>query len=514
MKLPYMQNTKNKSKEYIINFFGLNYGEGTKAGEFAETENLSVSAYPVLTQRFSRAVHKALTSPTALYAKGELCYVDGTTFYYNDVAKGTVTAGAKQFAAVNTKIVIWPDRKVYDTVADTLTSIDLSYVGTAGTVSFTASSTASTIATTGPAFTFKKNDAVKITGCTSIPANNDKLPIVRSISTDGKTLTFDPLIFTAGSEAGAVTVARVAPEIDFICEYNNRLWGCKGSQIYASAAGDPFNFNVFDGLTTDSYAVPVGTNGDFTGCIGYTSHILFMKEDVCHKLYGTKPSNYEYTTNNFQGVMSGCHKSAVIINEVLYYLSRQGVVAYAGSIPYLASAAFGEKRFKNAVACDDGEKYYVSMQDESNVWGFYVYDTQKKFWIREDATHAYDIAFFEGQIYTLSADKNIYINNSGTENIAWSATLCRFDETMVETKGYSRITMRAALEAGSYINIETSANDEPFKLVKTVRATGRRVFAVPIVPTRCDNFRIRLSGKGRSKIYALTREFNTGSDIQ
>ena len=66
------------------------------------------------------------------------------------------------------------------------------------------------------------------------------------------------------------------PELDFLCENENRLWGCKGDTIYASKLGDPFNWNVFDGVSTDSYAVDVGSAGDFTGCFAYRGYPVFF----------------------------------------------------------------------------------------------------------------------------------------------------------------------------------------------------------------------------------------------
>lgn len=514
MLLPYLQNSKKKSKEYIIGFLGMNLGEGNKEGEFSETLNLSSSAYPCLTQRPAREVYKTLTAPSALYARGNMCYVDGTTFYYNGEPAGEVTAGEKQFATINTRIIIWPDKICYDTVSGTMTGLSLSLTR-AVTFAQVQTPASTTITTSGDAFTCKKGDGVKISGCTSVTANNDITAIIRDISEDGRTLTFDAEVFSVGSETQAV-LAREIPDMDFICEWNNRLWGCADSMIYASALGDPFNFNVFDNISTDSYAVSVGSDGKFTGITGYSTHLMFHKEYLVHKIYGSKPANYDMVTGNFQGIMTGCHKSAVIINEILYYMSRQGVMTYTGSIAYSVSSAFGEKKFSDAVAGSDGEKYYISMQDGYGSWGLFVYDTKHSLWLREDSTHVIDFAFIGGRLYFLSSDKNIYFIGYGSETINWSATLCRLDETITEVKGYSRLTMRAELEAGSSINVEVAADGGAFETVKTVSAGAgcREISVIPIIPTRCDSFRIRLSGKGRSRIYALTREFNTGSELR
>lgn len=513
MLLPYMQNTKKKAKEYIIGFLGLNMGDDCKDGEFSETLNLSSSNFPCLTQRQARSVYKTLTAPTALFANNVMCYVDGTKFFYNGLAKGDVSAGGKQIVSVNTKVIIWPDKLCYDTVTDTIQPLELSQVR-AVTFAQTAAPKSTTVTTSGAAFNFRKGDAVKLSGCTAIAANNDVTAIIRNISADGKTLTFDPLVFTDGTESAVFT--REVPDMDYICEWNNRLWGCGGGKIYSSALGDPFNFNIFDGLSTDSYAVVVGSDGEFTGISAYSTHLMFHKENCVHKIYGSKPSNYDMVTGKFPGIMAGCNKSVLIINEVLYYMSRQGVVSYTGSIAHSIFAAFGTRQYRNAVAGSDGEKYYISMQDEADNWGLFAFDVKRGLWLQEDAVHAVDFALVAGELYFLS-DNKIYLMNSGAETISWSATFCRFYETITEVKGYSRLTMRVELEAGSKIDIEVAADAGAFKLVKTIEAAKnaqQKVCLIPIIPTRCDSFCIRLSGTGRSRIYALTREFNVGSELR
>ncbi len=52
-------------------------------------------------------------------------------------------------------------------------------------------------------------------------------------------LTFVVAAFTTGAEAGAVNIARPVPDLSFICEHNNRLFGVEGQNIWASALGEP-----------------------------------------------------------------------------------------------------------------------------------------------------------------------------------------------------------------------------------------------------------------------------------
>ena len=521
--LPYLQNTRSKTKQQIVGFRGLNYTENHADGEFAKVTNLTTAEFPVLTQRAERMTFRAGTSTTALYARGHLVFVDGTNLYcYNSdtglyTVVGTVTAGAKQFATVNTKLCIWPD-KVYLDLTD-LTVKPLELVETrAGSFAVVTTPSSTTFTTTGAAFTFAKGDGIIVSGCTSATANNGINAIIRNISADGKTLTFDTSVFAAGTES-AVTFSRSIPDLDYICEWNNRLWGVGGGKIYASALGEPQNFNVVDGLSTDSFTAAVGSDGDFTGIAPYATHILAFKEHMVHKVYGTKPANYEVTPGFWHGIRAGSSKSGAIINGVMYLHTPDGIVSYAGSIPTIVSAALGTHTFRNAVACARGTDYVVSMYDESTgKWGIYVYDTLRGLWMQEDATQVKDFAFYGGHLYFVSGNDIVGCGTatpalSDEPHIPWSAELCRFDEHITETKDYSRLNLRCELEAGSWLKVEIAVDGEIFRELRTVSASGRRVFAIPIIPTRCDSFRVRLSGEGRCRVYALAREFATGSDI-
>lgn len=237
-------------KKSVIGFKGYNANTQIEDGEMPDMLNLTSDYYPCLSPRASRAViNSSLTAPTALFAKeGKLAYVDGADFYYDGEQKGPVTAGvndAKQMVSFQHKILIFPDKKYYDISTDTFGSLENSYISSAGEISFTTN----TIVTTGDDFTgFNAGDAVTISGCTQEEDNNKTAVIVEVA--DSK-LTFSDNAFTAASESEVVTIKRMVPDMDFICESNNRVWGCVGNDIYASKLGDPFNWNYFQGLSTD-----------------------------------------------------------------------------------------------------------------------------------------------------------------------------------------------------------------------------------------------------------------------
>ncbi len=44
-------------------------------------------------------------------------------------------------------------------------------------------------------------------------------------------------------------------------------------------------------------------------------------------------------------------------------------------------------------------------------------------------------------------------------------------------------------------------------------ATAHRFVTVPISPQRCDHLRLRIEGKGKAEIYAITKTYEKGSDV-
>ena len=272
---------------------------------------------------------------------------------------------------------------------------------------------------------------------------------------------------------------------------------------------------MFDNLSSDSYAIEVGSEGEFTGCIPYSSHICFFKENTLHKLYGTKPSNFQINTVNVYGVQSGSERSMHIVNEQLIYKGVGGVYAYTGGVPELISEKFGTKRYSDAVACCDGETYYISMK-QGNSYSLYTYDVSKNLWLREDDTRAVDMAFHDGKVHFIDSAGGLYYidKTADRSDIEWGATFCTMHETINERKGYSKFHLRMDLSAGAWLAVDIKTDNEfQWRQVYTTHNEKARTVSIPIMPTRCDSIDIRLRGKGKCTVKAFIREFTTGSDV-
>ncbi len=521
--LPFLNAESENSKKYTIAFRGLNYGEGWQDGELSDCKNLGSHMFPSLTQRFGRTLKGEYTNARTLFVKDGLFVVTGGKLYYNDEEVGEVSHGSRM-AAVGNYVVIFPDKKVYNVETGEFTDMGVHLDVETATFTDSLISIGSEIPSGGLGSIFKVGDAITISGCTKRPENN-KTVIVRSVF--GNTLTFYENTFTA-CENCSITISRDIPDLDHICESNYRLWGTKGNTIYASKYGDPFNFEAFDGLASDSYTIEVATEGDFTGCIAYGSTVCFFKENTLHKLYGTKPSNFQLVTTQVNGVKEDSERSMCVINETLYYLGVHGVYAYTGSVPELISPNFGGRMYRYECAASDGERYYISMcRPHDMTWGLYVYDIRRNIWLKEDDTQYVDIAFCDGCIYLLSKDGKLErVDPTGIQSeIEWSATFCPFHETVNEKKGYSKFHMRLELGVNAWVAVEIKRDtdtkwEEVYQthaehtLEETFRGIGdRRTVTLPILPARCDSVEIRLRGKGECILRTFIREFFVGSDV-
>ena len=389
------------------------------------------------------------------------------------------------------------------------------------------------ISAAGIGLPFNVNDGVTISGITNKQlADLNNTMIIWAKDADWIVVT--GIIDALTTQEEPITIKRQMPNMDFIVESENRLWGCRYgvalngevvNEIYASKLGDFKNWNCFMGISTDSYAVTVGTDGQFTGAITHLGHPIFFKENCMHKVYGNYPANYQINTTTCRGVQKGSHRSLAIVNEILYYKSRTAICAYDGSLPQEISYVLGEVPYCNAVASSHGNKYYISMRDafckdDTKAWHLFVYDTQKGMWHREDNTRVdlfcscseelYFIDHFDHKIKTMfgSGDKD-------ASAVEWMAETGIIGTEYPDKKYISKLNVRMSLDLGTraFFYIQYDSADD-WQYLFTMDGTTLRSFTVPIRPKRCDHLRLRIEGVGEAKIYSISKTIEMGSDVQ
>lgn len=530
MKLPGMKYADRITKKTQLKFGGLNMARGAADGELADMQNLTGDYAPLMASRKPRRLIMELDSPGGIYGHNGLGWIAGNQFFHNGRVKGEVSAGLKRIVSMGNYVLIFPDKLCYNTVDDSFRSMEATWEGDALTFTnglyFEEAASANTLQAEGVNWAdyFREGDAVTISGCTSIPGNN-KTPIIRQI--DGDKLYFYEYIFTlAGdngdepyTEYGNLKISRTMPDLTCVFEHENRLWGCTENTIYCSKWSDPFNWNVYDGLSSDSWAIAPTSKGAFIGGVSFKGFPIFFKESRIYKIYGSTALDFQALDSASLGLAAGSSDSLAIAGETLFYLNDKGVMAYGGGIPQFMGEAFGDHRLCNAVAGSDGLKYYISAEEEGKRFLF-VFSTQTGLWHKEDNADVTHFVSIDGVLYLLNTAGQVWAINSEEgkpeQPVEWFAEFADFTEEDPNQKGFSKAQLRIELEEGAKAQtwIQFDSDGVWHRLGPEMGGDEKRSYYLPVIPRRCDHYRIKITGIGEGYIHSMTRETYSGSELR
>lgn len=436
-------------------------------GEWYDTWNLTTDFAPMLANRKPRG--DVGRQAIAMIEKKAMAYIgtDGT-LYFNWLPTGLtgLAIGEKQMVSMGAYIVIFPDKKYINTenLSD-YGSLEAHFTPSSATYQMTRYDGTSVSAnyvqaappddpqngqywidTSGETHILKQWSAaqndwisietvyIKITFNTmgQVPNIFKELDGV-SISGSSVDVNGDKAIYALGGQAAsgddpgeadwimvtglldsipddpdnAVHIDRNVPTLDYVCESQNRLWGCYYGQvdgktvneIYCCALGDFKNWRQYQGLSTDSWTGSVGSDGQWTGAVNYLGYPTFFKENRIHRVTISTEGAHRIDETVCRGVQKGSSKSLVVVNETLYYKSVKDVCAYQGGFPQGVSQALGNVNYGNAVAGAVNGKYYISMYREDGEPRLFVYDINKGIWILEDSLDVSCFARVDNELY-------------------------------------------------------------------------------------------------------------------
>ena len=509
MKLPYLKEDGAKQQLTVQEFRGVDHRDPIGANYFFDCKNLWSGEYPAAAVRPPRGTlpYEPLQKPHGLIWADGLYWADGTGLYKDGVQVAELSDSDKVMVRMGAYLCIWPDKVRYHTIDGTLERLEHSWSGKANI-------TGSTIEAAGIGEGFAAYDGITITGAAT--AGNNKTAVC--LGAESGVLTFSDLCFEEETNV-TLTLSRRVPDFDLLTELDNRLWGVTkdGHEIRACKLGDPKNWDCYEGLSTDSYAVTVGSGGAFTGASSLQGYALLMKAEGVHKMYGTKPSNYQAITQKVRGPAAGAEKSLCELDEVLYYLSEDGVAAYLGGTPERIGLQLGSGRLLDAVGGGAGGRYYLSGQDGDGVWSLWCYDTSRQLWYREDETRMLYAASGGGQLWYIDGRDNRLrtIVGEDAEEIPWMLETGDLTEGMPEHKHLVRVVLDIQLEARSRCEVMIRYDEqEEWQTVHAFGSIGRRrIVQVPVVPIRYGRFRLRIEGTGRAKLWAVERIVEGGTEL-
>ena len=375
---------------------------------------------------------------------------------------------------------------------------------------------------------FKEHDGVEISGMYYEDLNGSK--ILYAVGSDNDV---DDYIVLVGIQevpyevpSATFTIARKVPDMDFVCEAQNRLWGCyygniagvgNINEVYCCALGDFKNWSQYLGVSTDSWRASIGSDGVWTGCINYFGSPTFFKENRIHQIGVSSVGAHQVSDLPARGVQEGSHRSLAIVNETLYYKSRSGVVAWQGGMPADVGAALGDEKYYEAAAGVFGQRYYVSMRDSANVWNFFCLDVKNGLWMREDNLHAEGFTAWGDELYARSGDSIITINGTeGTleDKVEWFAETGVMHYEFPDHKYVSRYNLRLKMEKDARLQLFIEYDSSGvWEFSGEVRVHRIDSFVIPVRPRRCDHLRLKIAGEGDVRIFSIARVLESGSDV-
>ena len=376
---------------------------------------------------------------------------------------------------------------------------------------------------------FRQYDGVSISGSQKEELNGEK--ILYAVGGDEDT---DDYVVVAGllreaytDEGKQLKLERKLPPMDYVCECQNRLWGCfYGSdgeknlnEIYCSALGDFRNFRQYLGLSTDAWTVSVGSDGPWTGAVNYLGSPTFFKENRIHRVSVSSGGAHRLEETVCRGVQRGSHKSLCVVGETLLYKSRTEVCAWQGGFPQSVSGALGEKNYYEAVAGSIGEKYYISMRDDAEVWNLFVYDLGKGLWYREDGLHALCFARCGDSLLCIDARTGKLWDLQGAAGeqetpISWLAETGVQSYETADRKCLTRFDCKLQLARGGWMKVFLNYDSgEDWLPAGEIEGRGLETVLLPVRPRRCDHLRLRLEGEGELRLFSITRKLRKGSDL-
>lgn len=542
------------TRRYIDSFKGYNHNRVIGEDEFYDMENMTSDKYPLLAPRKPRRKIKDFAFPRGLHAHEKLCWIERTGFYYDGEYVGEVDPGSHDMVSMGSYVIIWPDKKIYSSADNTIVNLEVPkervFVLEASEESYKYietinEKTVECMKISVDSGKLRVGDSIKIYyGVWNENLDDPQYPEESLTSSILKVVSFsestDHVLIPYSDELAKacglgkfnqhptlVYIERNIPSLDYICEYNNRLWGClsETNELFCSALGNPFSWFIFNSDSQDSWAVNVGTPGPFTGICAYQDSVLFFKEDYIHRVYGTRPQNFQVVTTNCQGVEKGSDRSVCILDEQIFYKSRQGICVYSGSLPTLISNEFGDVRYKNAKAGVYRKKYYVNMActaDEITGEAYdvqFVYDSARGLWHKEDRCYFSEFTAYDGKLLFISDEGGMYAIGDETDGtpefcIPWMIQTGRLLTMTPDHKHISKVQVRVTLDAGSSISIEARYDGlGPWIKCAQKLSPSRTGYTIPVTPRRCEFFELRLSGTGDMQLLGMAYSMEQGSEV-
>lgn len=527
MQKPYFENTPSALIQ-SARFAGY-----TKKGEYenavVDMKNMCFDNYPSIRTRAKRRIATRLSKPNGIFSLNKLYWVDGDTLYCQGEEVCKVQDNLKSFCKMGAYLVIMPDGIVVNTEDNSYAYMDTIHDVLSATVCFCDMYGENCDEAAGyikiylaPSFV-SVDDYIGIYDCDEKLAGWHRVSAVSDETSEFLVVdyNYDTLPTTA------MKIRRGFPQNDCMVSVNNRLW-CADSEsheIYASGLGSPFNWNRYEGISTDSFAATVGSSGSFTAAATLYSYAYFFKDDCVHKVYGDTPQDFVITQEPIKGVRSDSKNSVAYINGGIAYLSTDGFYFFSGSEARCISDSLGTTVYYDAAGGAVGNKYYVSCFEKTGKnTGESVllcYDFENGLWARLDSKRVIMFCEHENLLYAITNDGELLCfddeecfglgGNELEDEVEFECVVKTLSQSSYSAKYLQRIICDIRCDKTARVSV--SYDGESFLKAYEISTNNRHQLSIPCKALRGGAVWIKVEGSGEAEIFSITKLYEKGGSF-
>ena len=135
-------------------------------------------------------------------------------------------------------------------------------------------------------------------------------------------------------------------------------------------------------------------------------------------------------------------------------------------------------------------------------------------WIDEDMNvlafyHLYD------RLTAVEEDgTNVELDVGVTSDVQWSGLLDIWQDNLPDKVTLTRLYVDLELEEGTHCSVMVQHDGrDGYGSRRILDKAGRQTVAIPVIPRRCDNYQLMLTGRGGCKIYSVGREYTRSTEL-
>ena len=344
---------------------------------------------------------------------------------------------------------------------------------------------------------------------------------------------------------GTADMILMSPDIRYACIAHQRLFGINDSQVFASGYN---NYANWDLDTADSYSAEnawmsstqSSDGGRNVGIIAYGGSVFVFKEESTLEIVNTKNP---FRINEIFSVGAIDQKGIQVVGNYLIFVSPDGVKLYNGTSLKDIGYNLNIEKVNSVVTGTDGRKFYMSAEiNDEGRKRLFVYDSLTGLWAEEDVgtetitvpgenegdtfeiTQQIEFVGFtksDDGFYGLTTSGKVFRLDTKDYNHEWYIETDFFTNNSVDIKHIQKVQMLCDIAPGSSIKAYILYDDEKFnpesshKIFERQNTTEKEIkIPIRVIPRRTANygFRIRIEGKGFSKLYQMEVGITGGGD--